>query len=274
MQSLHHPARDTYNTAQHSTLQPSLSSDKVWLVRIGAVFAAVALLAFCTPLIWAAVSAGLGIAALAGMTVVGVSAIQTVPLALQKLENRMLRLRKVEAQRRPIEQLQNEMIRRGERLKVFRAALVTVGAQIGSIEDMMIERSHKDPGHVLERQQKAVNRLKQFQAVNMKRLVEAQDALEEFRLNVKRKESEWEIAMAIGRANDAMDPNATEHLIDDLLTDTALRSVQDRFNAVFAELDVQMSSAEGPTRALLDEHSLQSMDALGLPSHTTPRRTP
>jgi hypothetical protein len=251
-----------------------LSPDKVWLVRIGAVFASVALLAFCTPLIWAAVSAGLGIAALAGMAVVGVAAIQAMPLALQKLENRMLGLRKAEAQRRPIEQLQNEMVRRGERLKVFRTALVTVGAQIESIENMMAERRHKDPGHVLERQQKAVNRLKQFQAVNMKRLIEAQDALEEFRINVKRKESEWEIALAIGKANEAMDPNATDHLIDELMTDTALRSVQDRFNAVFAELDVQMCSADGPTRALLDERSLQSMDALDLPGQTTSRSTP
>jgi hypothetical protein len=274
MQPLRYPEKDTYNAARYNDLQRNLLPDKVWLVRIGAIFAALGLLAICTPFIWAAVSAGLGIAALAGMAAVGVAAIQALPLALQKLENRMLRLRKVEAQRRPIEQLQNEMIRRGERLKVFRAALVTVGAQIESIECMMAERSHKDPGHVLARQQKAVNRLKQFQAVNMKRLVEAQDALEEFRLNVKRKESEWEIAMAIGRANDAMDPNATDHLIEDLLTDTALRSVQDRFNAVFAELDVQMSSAEGPTRALLDEHSLKSMTALGFPTHPNQRITP
>ena len=251
----------------------SLSPDKVWLVRIGAVFASVALLAFCTPLIWAAVSAGLGLAALAGMAVVGVAAIQAMPLALQKLENRMLGLRKAEAQRRPIEQLQNEMVRRGERLKVFRTALVTVGAQIESIENMMAERRHKDPGHVLERQQKAVNRLKQFQAVNMKRLIEAQDALEEFRLNVQRKESEWEIAKAIDTAGRAMDPNATETMINDLLTDTALRSVQDRFNAVFAELDVQMCSADGPTRALLDQSSLQGMDALDLPGQTTLRST-
>jgi hypothetical protein len=49
-----------------------------------------------------------------------------------------------------------------------------------------------------------------------------------------------------------------------LLADTALRSVQERFNAVFAELDVQMCSVDAPTRQLLDEPSLQRMEALDL----------
>lgn len=246
-------------------------TNKVWLLRAGGVLAAVAALALCTPLIWAAVSAGLGLLSLTGLALVGVVVIQALPLGLQKLENHLLLQRKAEARRNPVEQLQNEVMRRAERLNVFREALVTVGGQIETIEQMMQEHHHRDPGHVLERQQRAVSRLRQFQAVNLKRLHEAQSALDEFRLNVKRKESEWEIAMAIGQANDAMDPNATDHLMDELLTDTALRSVQDRFNAVFAELDVQMSSTEGPTRALLDTHSLDRLGALDLSRTATAR---
>ena len=243
----------------------------VWLVRAGGVLAAISVLALCTPLIWAAVSAGLGLLSLTGLALTGVAVMQAIPLGLQKLENHMLRLRKAEARRNPVEQLQNEVLRRAERLKTFRNALVTVGTQIESITQMMQEQHHRDPGHVLERQQRAVQRLRQFQAVNMRRLQEAQAALAEFRLTVKRKESEWVIAMAIAQANDALDPNATDHLMDELLADTALRSVQDRFNAVFAELDVQMCSAEGPTRALLDAQNLDPMDTLDL-SHTNPSR--
>ena len=40
--------------------------------------------------------------------------------------------------------------------------------------------------------------------------------------------------------------------MQDLMTDEALRTVQSRFNAVFAELDIEMRAIDGPTRKLLD----------------------
>jgi hypothetical protein len=190
---------------------------------------------------------------------------------MQKVENRLLLLRKAEARQNPVEQLQNEMLRRAQRLKSFRNALVTVGGQIESIEQMMAERTHKDPGHILERQQRALDRLKQFHGLNLNRLVQAQAALEEFRLTVQRKESEWTIATAMDQATRVMDPNAADSLMQDLLTDTALRTVQDRFNAVFAELDVQMCSIDSPTHNLLDADHRDHMDALDLPQYTVAR---
>jgi hypothetical protein len=91
-------------------------------------------------------------------------------------------------------------------------------------------------------------------------------------LTVQRRESEWRIALAIDDANVALDPNAADNLMQDLITDTALRTVQDRFNNVFAELDVQMSSLDGPTRNLLDDQSLARMDELHLPEFESVRR--
>jgi hypothetical protein len=88
---------------------------------------------------------------------------------------------------------------------------------------------------------------------------------------VQRKESEWNIATEIDKANKALDPNAADNLMQDLLTDTALRTVQDRFNAVFAELDVQMCSTDSPTRNLLDADKRDHMDALDLPQYTVSR---
>jgi hypothetical protein len=164
------------------------------------------------------------------------------------------------------------MLRRAARLKSFRSALVTVGGQIESIEQMVAQRRHQDPGHILERQERALQRLKQFHGLNLNRLLQAQAALEEFRLTVGRKQSEWRIALAIDDANVALDPNAADNLMQDLMTDTALRTVQDRFNNVFAELDVQMSSLDGPTRNLLDDQSLDRMDELHLPECTPLRR--
>jgi hypothetical protein len=113
--------------------------------------------------------------------------------------------------------------------------------------------------------------LRQFHGINLNRLVQAQAALDEFGLTVQRKDSEWRMAMAIDDATAALDPSATENLMQNLLTDTALRTVQDRFNRVFAELDIQMSSAEGPTRSLLDQRNLDHMDELHLPQYASSR---
>jgi translation initiation factor 2B subunit (eIF-2B alpha/beta/delta family) len=204
---------------------------------------------------------------------IGFAAVQVMPYLGQVLENQILSARKAEARRNPIEQLQNEVMRRAERLRAFRKALVSIGGQIESIEQMIEDRRYKDPGHVLARHQKALERLKQFQTVNMRRLQQASHALEEFRATVERKESEWRIALAIGDATEMMDPNATSNLMQDLLTDTALRSVQDRFNTVFAELDVQMLSVDSPTRDLLDGPQLDHIESLQLSEFQPQRRS-
>ncbi len=244
-----------------------------WALRVGAVAISVALLALSAPIIWAALAAGIGLAGLLALALAGTLVFQSLPWAMQRLENGLLKLRKAEARANPIEQLQNEVLRRAERLGAFRQALVRVGAQIESIAQMVQERCQRDPGHVLERQEKALRRLKQFHELNLSRLMQAQAALEDFRHKVDQKHSEWEIALAIDETSKALDPNATEHLLQDLLTDTALRTVQDRFNAVFCELDVQMRSLDAPTRELFTGRGMERMDALNLCSTAHNRET-
>jgi DNA-binding transcriptional MerR regulator len=234
-------------------------------VRVLSVTAGAIGLAVFAPIVWLAATGGVGLLVLGGVLAVGFAGVQALPLMGQKLENGLLAARKAEARRSPIEQLQNEVLRRAERLKAFRGALVKVGGQIETIEQMLEERRHGDPKHMPAAQVRALARLQQFHRINLGKLNEAHNALKEFQETVKRKESDWAISIAIGDAGEMMDPNATDNLLQDLLTDTALRTVQDRFNCVFAELDVQMSSTDGPTRTLLDDRSLDRMDALHLP---------
>ena len=236
-----------------------------WLRGLGVAGAVLALAVFA-PVVWLAAAGGAGLVALGMLLALAFAAIQALPLAAQKLENRLLAARKAEARRNPIEQLQSELLRRADRLKVFRRALVTVGGQIESISQMIAARRHLDPAHVLEQQQRALQRLQQFQDMNLRRLNSAEQALGEFRSTIERKESEWRIALAIEEATAALDPNAAEGLMQDLLADTALRRVQERFNAVFAELDVQMCSVDAPTRQLLDQPGWQRMETLDLRS--------
>lgn len=259
-------------TSTQKPTKPQASSGIPWMRGLAVAMAVLALAALA-PVIWLAAAGGVGVVVVGALLVLAWGAAQTLPLVAQKLENHLLAARKAEARRNPIEQLQNEVIRRAERLKVFRSALVSVGAQIASITQMITERRHKDPQHVLERQQQALDRLQQFHRLNLQRLNKAEAALDEFKATVERKESEWRIAMAIEEATATMDPNAAETLMQDLLADTALRSVQDRFNAVFAELDVQMSSVDAPTRSYLDEENLERLDALDIAWPTPQRQT-
>ena len=231
---------------------------RVWAVRILAVVSAVALLALSASVMRSAVSGALNLVALLAIGAVGTAVFHALPWAFQRLEN---------------EQLQNEVLRRAERLQAFRRALVTVGGQIESISEMLSERRQRDPAHVLDRQHKALQRLKQFHDANVMRLQQAQAALEEFRHQVEQKESEWRIALAIGDTVQLLDPNASDHLMQELLTDTALRSVQDRFNAVFAELDIQMRSVDAPTRGLLSDESMGQLDTLQINEPISTRRT-
>ena len=251
----------------------SLASRRITWVRALAVAAGLGLVAALAPIIWLAASGALGLLALGAIAACAFAVVQALPLLGQKLENRLLKLRKAEAQANPIEQLQMEVLRRAERLTAFRKALATVGGQIESITQMLQERRHKDPSHELEKQARALQRLQQFHSLNLQRLAQAQAALQEFRQTVERKNSEWTIAQAIDQTTQLLDPNAADQLMEDLLTDTALRSVQDRFNTVFAELDIQMCSVDAPTSKLLTANPLDRMDVLLMPEQVTTRRT-
>ena len=104
------------------------------------------------PLIWGAVAAGMGLLALAAFGAFGVLLFQAMPLLMQRLENRLLSARKAEARANPIEQLQNDCMRRELRLASFRRALVEIGAQIENMRQMVDERRHIDPAQVLDKQ--------------------------------------------------------------------------------------------------------------------------
>jgi hypothetical protein len=229
-------------------------------------------LALAAPLVWTAVSAGLGLLTLAGIGAIGTAAFQALPYLLQRLENRLLRLRKEEARRNPMEQLDNDCVRREQRLLSFRNALVTIGAQIESMREMLDNRRQLDAAQVLDRQERALGRMVEFHALNVRRLSEAQAALDDFRRTVAQKRFEWEFALGAEVIWESLNPSKADELLQDLLSDEALRAVQSRFNAVFAELDIEMRSVAGPVRRLLDESQLGRLDALHLPGAIVSRR--
>ena len=109
--------------------------------------AAVAVMAIIAPVIWAAASAGLGLIALAAIGVVGFAGIQMMPLIGQKIENFVLKARKSEARRNPIEQLQNFFIEKKKRVEMFKTAVVGINAQIGNLEAIVKDLNRNKPNY-------------------------------------------------------------------------------------------------------------------------------
>ncbi len=262
-----------HNTHSTRPGQTHVAISRIWILRVSAVIAIIVLLAVSAPLIWVAAAGTAGLLVLAVIALAGMALFQAIPLGLQWLENRLLRMRKTEARANPIEQLQNDCLRREERLQTFRAALVTIGAQIESLGQMVTERGQVAPGQVLERQNRALQRMAHFYECNLRRLEDARAALEAFREQVKHKMFEWEFAQAGQVVMAALNPREMEDLTQDLLTDEALRSVQLRFNTVFAELDVEMRSIDSPARVLMADSPMERLDALDFPTSKIHRRT-
>jgi hypothetical protein len=234
-------------------------------LRVGAACGTLGALALLAPLLWQAALGGVAALALAALGLGGAAVVLALPLSLQKLENRLLAARRGEARANPISQLQNDVLRREERLRSFRQALVAIGAQIESMAQMIDARRRTDPDHVLDRQQRALERMTQFHALNLQRLRTAQDALDAFRHQVQQKVFEWEFYVAGKQVMQVLNPRELGDLVNNLLTDEALRTVQQRFNEVFAELDVDLRAPDAPTRSLLERDALSVLDDLSLP---------
>jgi hypothetical protein len=249
-----------------------LEIPRTWWLRAIAVTAVLGALAASAPLIVMAISAGAGLLTLGGMAIFGFAALQALPLGMQKLENRLLQARKQEARDNPIEQLQNDCLRREERLQTFKRALVSIGGQIESMREMLHERKDKAPHHVLDKQERAIARMDHFYQANIVRLKEAHQALEDFRTQVTQKAFEWEFAQAGQVVMAALNPAEMQDLMQDLLSDEALRSVQNRFNMVFAELDVDLRSINAPTRNYLASAAMDPLEELSVLHTQTPRR--
>ena len=132
------------------------------------------------------------------------------------------------------------------------------------MREMVQKRKGIAPHFVLDKQERAIARMDHFYQANIGRLKEAHQALEDFRTQVKQKSFEWEFAQAGQVVMAALNPAELQDLMQDLLSDEALRSVQNRFNMVFAELDVDLRSINAPTRNFLTGSELDPMDALSV----------
>lgn len=212
---------------------------RVWMVRIVAALAGIAVLAFMAPMIVLAVTGGLGLLALAAIGAVGVAMFQALPLLGQKLENRLLAARKAEARRNPIEQLQNFLLQKRQRVVAFKQAVVRIGSQIKSMSDMIDERKRQRPGYDAAKQEKAVKAMTEAHALLIVKYKNAELALVQLSEVVEDKKFEWKFGQAGQEAIQNLNATSGQQLLDQMLADEAFDSVRDNFNQVFAELEME-----------------------------------
>ena len=218
---------------------PSEQQQRMWMVRVAAALAAVAVLALMAPLIVLAVTGGLGLLALALIGALGVAMFQALPLLGQKLENRLLAARKAEARANPIEQLQHFLLQKRQRVVAFKQAVVRIGAQIKSMSDMLDERRRQRPGYDTARQEKAIKAMTEAHALLVVKYSNAELALAQLNEVVEDKKFEWQFGQAGQEAIRNLNATSGQQLLDQMLADEAFDSVRDNFNQVFAELELE-----------------------------------
>lgn len=205
------------------------------LVAVGSIL----VLALLAPVIWAAVSGGAGLVALGVVGLVGFGFIKTMPLICQKIENGVLKARKSEAEKNPIEQLQNFLKEKADRVAEFKRAVMSIAAQIMSLEQMLNQRLKENPKYDATERRKSIASMKEANEKLKVKYVNAEQALEELKVAIKDAEFDWKFGQAGQQALRTINATSGEDVMEQMLADTAFCSVKDNFNKVFAELEME-----------------------------------
>jgi hypothetical protein len=152
---MNHEGKNTHPATQ--LLEPAT---RALGVRIAAAAAAVLALGLLGNIIWSAAVAGAGLLVLGGICVIGIGLLQALPLLGQKWENKLLALRKQEARLNPIEQLQNFMAQKAQKVQQFRASVIAIGTQIKSLEQMVADRKKQRRDYDAAKQERQIEAMK------------------------------------------------------------------------------------------------------------------
>jgi hypothetical protein len=229
---------------------------QIWPVRIGAAVFGLIVLAALAPVIWSAVTGGLGLLALALTGGVGVAAFQALPLLGQKLENRLLAGRKAEARANPIEQLQNFLLQKRQGVASFKQSVVRIGAQIKGMSDMIEERKRQKPGYDATRQESAVKAMKEAHVLLVVKYRNAEVALVQLNEVVEDKQFEWKFGQAGQAALQNLNATSGQELLNQLLAGEAFDSVRDNFNHVFSELEMEAEKLSNKKELVFENFKL------------------
>jgi hypothetical protein len=231
-----------------AVIRKQLTSKKALFV-VGGVVA----LALITPIVWAAVMSGLGLAALAVLLMGAGVAWKWIPNLFLRVENRVreanqremnrhLAALKAEARRNPIEQLQNFLQLKAQQLKAYKDFVSQVGAQVKSADDMLAERKRLKPDRDYQKKDEelvAMNKAYQFHLNKAEAGVRALAALKEAIEDAK---FDYQFGQVGQTAMQHMQALEGQDLLNEMLAAESFASVRENFNQVFSEIEVQIGS--------------------------------
>lgn len=245
---------------------------RVLAVRIVTALCGIGLLAVLAPVIWGAVSGGLGLLVLGVIGVVGVGLFQALPLLGQQWENRLLAARKAQARANPIEQLQNFLLQKRQRVNAFKEAVVRIGSQIKSMGDMIEERKRQKPGYDATKQEHAVKAMKEAHRLLVDKYKNAELALEQLSEVIEDKKFEWKFGQAGQAAIQNLNATSGQELLNQMLADEAFDSVRDNFNLVFSELEMEAAKLSSAKELSFDDGMSIDLTSIKLGTTDTVRR--
>jgi hypothetical protein len=242
------------------------------LVRATVAIGAIGILALVLPVVYFAFLSTLGLVGIGITGALGYAFIQALPMLGQKWENKLLGLRKSEARANPIEQIQNNVIRKAQQLKAFKDGMELIGGQIGSLESSLKDQARKDPEDDLRDQWEAVEKMKLFYEKKKENYRAAAAALEEYKKAVERAKFKFGFGNAAQGIANAMNDTDAKTLMENMLADEAFAAVDQRYNQAFAALDIDSLELSSTKSLEFSKGMTIDVHAINIPTTVSVRR--
>lgn len=246
-----------------------LIQKKIVAKRVVLGVGVVVILAAAVPIIILAIQSGLALLAAGGLFLGGIFSWKCVPYWMLRQENRIRELMmreqnehlarlKAEARKNPIEQAENDYLRRSKQYQAFKAALETIGGQVKSFRTKLESTKRNNPNFDLSQEFEALKKMELFYNNRLERLGVANTKLAEFRLKINEARAKWEFALQANDAIRAMNATDQDACIQEILTEVSFDAVHQQFDSIFAKLDVD--AAEISTKQSLNFGSEMTID--------------
>jgi hypothetical protein len=237
------------------------------------VVGSVVVLALITPLVWAAVTAGLGLAVLALLLVGAGVAWKWIPNLFLKVENRIresnqremnrhLAALKAEARKNPIEQLQNYLQLKAQQLTSYETFVSQVGTQVRSIGDMLTTRKREKPDRDYSKKDEALAAMQRAYKFHLGKAEAGRMALAALKEAVEDAKFDYQFGKVGQAAMQHMQALEGQDLLNEMLAAESFSSVRDNFNQVFSEIEVQIGTINSAKQ--LDFGEGVSLDVSGI----------
>lgn len=235
----------------------NLPVSKVNAVRAAAVVGTVIVLGLAASLLWAAALGTISLGIIGGMGLVMVGVARSLPLIGQKFENRLLAARKAEARENPVEQKQNEAIRRQQILDIRAEALKEAQTDIRNMASGLDKSERENPGQDFSAERTDLQRAATLLTSKIEKYKAAVEAQEEFVRHNRALAAKYEFGQNMARTNSKLGMTDKEFATNQFLADEADKAMLSSYNRAFADMDFefQLDASSVPAPALTNNPS-------------------